>query len=157
MSKGDSVHPWQRGFRVGRCPNCHLSGGLWFTGERTQEGHHIYHCDLCGADVASPTFYAWCNFDNTVLEADTFYNPCIHGMCPHFRGLPNAPARCENFRPVKNQMELEGKKRREIEGSMRDFKPAGRQPEPDIGSIGVDLEAEKKKRLRRLRGEEAGV
>lgn len=156
MSPYDLVHPWRRGFRpsTGVCPKCGGRFTIWFTGERDQYGNHVYRCDTCGADIASPTFYAWCDHDNSVLEKDTYWTPCIHGACTAFESVgPQNINRCGHFKPAQSE-DLDEKMRRAIEESMQSFKePDPRVQRTDQGSSGMPTELEKmrQERLRKLR------
>ena len=101
----DPIHLWVKGFRPpSKCPECTSLYTLVYTGERTEgDLFHVYHCERCGARVASPTFYAHCASDNSVIERDGFYSPCRPSetsMCPRFTPLQESPRRCMHIKPT---------------------------------------------------------
>jgi len=84
-----NVNPWVRGFQPpSKCPSCKRIGVLAFTGDRTENGDHIYKCvnPICNSMVGSPTMYAWCTHFNQKLERDVFFNSCV--KCPYRSSLP---------------------------------------------------------------------
>lgn len=154
--KSDPVHPWVKGFipPAGQCPRC-PSKVITFTGERIDSMLHVYHCYPCGADFAVPTFYAICDYDNSTLEKDIFYTPCIHGKCGHFKGLPHNPTRCMHFRPAQAG-DFDAKVEQALEASVIKFHEPEKQPyaEPTGGGVNSDmLEKMRRDRLKRLEEE----
>lgn len=97
--------PWVRGFQPpSKCPFCRHINVLVFTGERTENGDHVYRCTYCNSTIGSPTMYGYCyksGFPER-LEKDTFYTECVScrfrgpipsgrpgaGVCAHLRIRP---------------------------------------------------------------------
>lgn len=152
----NSVHPWTRGFQPpqGFCRRCRRISTLVYTGEVNKSQNHVYRCSVCSADIVAPTMYAFCNINNTLLEKDVFYTPCIHGGCTRFKGLPHSPARCEHLKPVDKTGGLDPRQRRDLERRMINTKPVEKQPPDQPTSPGVSnevLEHLRRERLRKLR------
>ena len=152
----DNIHPWKKGYKpnAAMCPRC-FSGDVIYTGEVTEEEKaHIYHCNACNADFAAPTFYAICGADNSTLEKDHFYTPCIHGRCGKMVPIQPGNPRCLHFKPAQAS-DLDRKVINAIEGKSVRTRPAAQQPESDVtpGGINTELERARQERLRKMRDE----
>lgn len=150
------IHPWKKGFRPpkGFCPTC-SSKWVVFTGDRDENKFHLYNCGACGANFSAPTFYAICEADNSTLEKDLFYTPCIHGGCTRFEPMETSPTRCKHFKYAQSG-DLDDRMERALEGTVIKTTVEEKQPEAVVQSSGVDasaLDTMRKERLKKLEGE----
>lgn len=122
----NALHPWVKGFKPpSKCPKCSRVYTLIYTGQVNEDKFHVYRCEACGSDIAAPTFYAYCDVDNSLLEKDSFYTPCWDDnhkpRCRGFKPMAENSLRCEHFKPAGGG-ELDERDRRQIESSEKPFK-----------------------------------